>query len=73
MARMLVLMDENGPTSEPTGDSATLSDDGRHVSFQGDGVKDIISRWLVGHSPQEVFDKMAGWSNGYVSLQEKEE
>jgi hypothetical protein len=31
-----------------------------------------MSKWLVKHPASEVFDKMAGWSNGYVALMERE-
>jgi len=70
VARTLVLMDESGDASKSTGDSATLSDNGL-VSYQGTGVRAIIGKWLAVDSPQNVFDNMRGWSNGYVSLQER--
>lgn len=70
MARVLELLDETGSTSKPTGDTATLEDDGK-VIYKGDGVKIVMSRWLINHSASDVFDKLAGWSNGYVTLQER--
>jgi len=70
MARVLELVDDTGAESVPTRDTATL-DNGK-VSYQGDGVKRIISKWLADHPAEEVFDKMDGWSNGYASLRERE-
>lgn len=70
MARTLELFDESGDESIATGDTATLTDNGL-LSYQGDGVKQILSVWLKGESPEDVFDNMRGWSNGYVSLKER--
>ncbi len=70
MARVLELIDETVGDGVPTGDTATLRDDGR-VTFDGNGVRSIISKWLVDHPPEEVFNEMAGWSNGYASLRER--
>jgi hypothetical protein len=71
MTRVLELLDETGEDPVPTGDTATIDPTGR-VTYKGDGVRNIISKWLSSRSPDEVFDNMRGWSNGYVSLQERE-
>lgn len=72
MARVLDLMDETVSPPKATGHTATLRDDGQ-ISFVGNGVRSIISKWLVDHPAEEVFNKMAGWSNGYATLQEREQ
>jgi hypothetical protein len=71
MAQTLELVDLTGEQPEPTGATATLDDTGR-VTYEGDGVKAIIGKFLVGHSPTDVFEKMADWSNGYVMLRTRE-
>lgn len=71
MARTLEVVDVTGSKDMPTGDTATLEDDGK-VTFNGDQARAIMGRWLATHPAKEVFDKMAGWSNGYVSLMERE-
>jgi hypothetical protein len=70
MARVLELVDESGDKPRPTGDEASLDQNGK-VSYKGNGVRVIIGQYLVNHSADEVFDKMAGWSNGYSTLREK--
>lgn len=72
MARVLELIDETGDEPRPTGDTATLDQNG-NVTYKGEGVQGIIGKWLLGDSASNVFDNMAGWSNGYVSLKEKQE
>lgn len=71
MAQTLELVDLTGEDAEPTGATATLDDAG-HVTYQGDGVKAIIGKFLAGHSASDVFEKMSDWSNGYVMLRMKE-
>lgn len=71
MARRLDLFDESGDTPVATGDSAILTNDGQ-VKYKGDRVQAILGKWLAVDSPQSVFDNMRGWSNGYVSLQERD-
>lgn len=71
MARVLELFDETGDSSKPTGETATLTDEGR-VMYQGQTVQSILGKWLAVDSPDSVFDNMRGWSNGYVSLREKD-
>jgi hypothetical protein len=70
MSRTLELVDVSGAKPEKTGDTATLGNDGK-VTYEGDGVRAIMSIWLAKRSPAEAFDLMNGWSNGYVSLQER--
>lgn len=72
MARTLEVMDisDDGST-QPSGDTATLEDDGK-VTYKGPRARAIISKWLVKHQPAEVFNDMAGWSNGYVALMERQ-
>jgi hypothetical protein len=70
MVRVLELVDETGDRSEPTGDTVTLDQSGK-LSYKGTRVQAIFGKFLADHSPQEVFDKMAGWSNGYTTLREK--
>lgn len=70
MARTLELFDETGDSPVATGDTATLTDNGL-LSYQGEGVKQILSTWLKDEDPKDVFDNMRGWSNGYVSLKER--
>lgn len=72
MARTLELIDETTTPPQSTGHTATLRDDGQ-VTYTGKGVQSIISKWLVDHPAEEVFNKMAGWSNGYATLQEREQ
>lgn len=69
MARTLELFDESGAVPQATGDSVTLTDDGL-LSYQGKRVQNIIGKWLLDNKPEEVFDNMRGWSNGYTSLRE---
>jgi hypothetical protein len=69
MAKTLVLVDETADPPEETGDSATLDDNGV-VTYKGDGVKAIIAKWLRDQSPEEAFEDLTGWSNGYSSLRE---
>lgn len=71
MARVLELFDESGDGSKATGEKATLTTDG-HVRFQGQTIQAILGKWLAVDSPQNVFDNMRGWSNGYVSLKERD-
>jgi hypothetical protein len=71
LARTLILVDETGDTPRPTSDSATLANDGS-VSYQGNGVRNIISKWLAENPADVVFKNAAGWSNGYATLQERE-
>lgn len=70
MARILELVDVSGDKDVPTGDTATLDQNGK-VAYKGTGVQSIIGRYLQGRTPDEVFDKMAGWSNGYATLKER--
>jgi hypothetical protein len=70
MARVLELIDDTGERSVPLGDTATL-ENGR-VTYEGNGVRQIISKWLVDHTAEEVFNNADGWSNGYASLRERE-
>jgi hypothetical protein len=72
VVRTLELFDETVSPAKATGHTATLRDDGQ-VTFAGNGVRSIISKWLVDHPAEEVFNKMAGWSNGYATLQEREQ
>lgn len=71
MAVTLLLLDETSGKPVPTGDTATLSDDGS-VTYRGDGVRNIIGKWLKEQPAAVVFENMAGWSNGYATLQERE-
>jgi hypothetical protein len=71
MARVLEVVDVSGDKDVPSGDTATLEDDGS-VTYKGTRARAIMSKWLVKHPASEVFDKMAGWSNGYVALMERE-
>lgn len=71
MARVLELIDETGEEPEATGDTATLDQDG-NVTYKGTGVQAIIQKWLAEDSASGVFDNMAGWSNGYMSLKERQ-
>lgn len=70
MARVLELIDDTGDESVPTGDTATL--EGGKITYQGNGVKAIISKRLVDLPAEEVFNDYSGWSNGYASLRERE-
>lgn len=70
--RVLELVDISGKEPVVVGDTATLDQNG-NITYKGPKVRDIISRFLAEHEPQEVFDKMANWSNGYVQLQEREQ
>lgn len=72
MARVLELFDETQDPAVPTGDTATLASTGK-VTYQGKGVRNIIQKWLAVHPPNVVFRNVDGWSNGYVSLREKEQ
>ena len=69
--RVLELIDESTNPGQPTGDTATLNEDGS-VSFQGNGVRNIFASYLLDHSPRRVFNELSGWSNRYVTLQERE-
>lgn len=71
MARVLELVDMTEDPSVVMGDTATLEDTGK-VTYQGDGVREIIAKFLVDNSGEDVFNKMADWSNGYVQLRERE-
>lgn len=70
LARTLELIDVSGDRPVATGDTATLSDEGS-LSFQGDGVKQILAPWVRDNSPEDLFNNFRGWSNGYVSLRER--
>lgn len=70
--RVLELVDIAGDEPVVRNDTATLDQNGK-VTFNGGTVRNIISRFLNGHEPSEVFDKMANWSNGYIQLQEREQ
>lgn len=70
MARVLELVDVSGDKEVPTGDTATLDQNGK-VTYKGAGVRDIVARFLVDHDSGEVFDKMTGWSNGYIALRNR--
>jgi hypothetical protein len=70
VARVLELIDDTGSESVPSGDTATL-DEGK-VTYQGNGVRAIIAKWLVDHPAEEVFNNADGWSNGWASLRERE-
>lgn len=65
----LDLIDITGGKDQPTGDSATL--DGARVTYQGNGVKNILVTRLKEESPEDVFKNMNGWSNAYVMLRER--
>lgn len=69
--RVLELVDITGDEPVAQDDTATLDQSGK-VTFNGGMVRNIISPFLNGHEPTEVFDRMANWSNGYVQLQERE-
>jgi hypothetical protein len=68
--RVLELIDISGEEPVVLEDSATLDQNGK-VTYKGTRVKNIIGKFFDGHRPDEVFDKMADWSNGYVQLQER--
>lgn len=70
--RVLELVDISGDEPVVLDDTATLDQNGK-LTFNGGRVRDIIGRFLVNHEPEEVFDKMVNWSNGYVQLQEREQ
>jgi len=71
MTRVLELIDETGESPRPTGDTVTLDANG-NVAFSGDRVRAIfVSRMRLGASAADAFSKLAGWSNGYVSLMER--
>lgn len=70
MARVLELIDVTGDKDVPTGDTATLDQNGQ-VTYKGTGVKSVIEKWLVDNEPSDVFDKMTNWSNGYITLKER--
>lgn len=72
MVRVLELVDVTGDKEVPTGDTAMLDQKG-NVTYKGTGVQDIISKFLADHDPADVFDKMADWSNGYITLRERGE
>lgn len=67
MAITLEMIDVSGDVDEPTGQTATLEDDGT-ITYKGDGVKDLMAVPLRTMKPGKVFDRMNGWSNGYVAL-----
>jgi hypothetical protein len=68
MATTLELVDFD--TEEPEGSSATLDDNGR-ITYEGDGVRDILESPLRTLPKERVFRDYAGWSNGYVVLKER--
>jgi len=71
MTRVLELHDETVDSSTPTGQTATLNDDGT-VTFDGDQIQAIMTQGLARYKPEKVFDNMAGWSNGYsASIKER--
>jgi hypothetical protein len=70
MAQTLVLLDVTARLPKETGDSATLSDDGK-VTYEGKGVENIIGRWLKVDPAEKVFNDFNGWSNGYASLKRR--
>lgn len=72
MAVTLELVDQTGIEPRATGDTATLSDEGK-VTYSGSGVRHVLSVYLAAKSPEEVFRNMTNWSNGYVSLRKKVE
>lgn len=71
MARVLELIDLGEDEDVTVGDTATLDQNGK-VTYKGTGVQNIIAKFLVNHDGDEVFDKMNGWSNGYIALRERE-
>lgn len=72
MARVLELVDISGDEPVTVDDTATLDQNGK-VTYKGTRVRNIISTFLVDNDPEDVFDRMANWSNGYVQLQEREQ
>lgn len=66
--KTLELWDVTGDTPRRTDQSATLTPNG--VAFKGDGVRNVMHRYMD-QDPETVFNKLDGWSNGYIALKLK--
>lgn len=65
----LELWDTTGDEDEYAGASATLTPDG--VKFVGTGLQALLTPYLD-QDLKTVFNKLDGWSNGYIALKLKD-